>query len=312
MSATAMLSPMGEEGTFRSLRHDFELIALRRVKRIGGEPTVERALERLVAAGLASMDGDAMTLMDPATAEVPRTDPEFDILHALYAFWLQADPSEGEDEILYGELGYWQHWWNALREHGERLGGPLRMDFVVPEDAPFIDRDWMSDFDPKIVEHVVSQSLLAGRVIVPPSTLGSPAQDLVEFALRLDVEVRVFPARVQFVIYDGESVVVRDGVEGELERHRRSRQATVVAPLRELFDFQWVAAIPWGEHEKGAAGILQLLAQDWTDERIARALGVSTRTVSRRISRMMEAAGVQSRFALGMRFARSETLESAP
>lgn len=79
---------------------------------------MDRALARLVASGLASVEGDAMTLMDPTTAGVPRVEPDFDVLHARYAFWLQADPSEGEDEILYGELGYWQHWWNALREPG--------------------------------------------------------------------------------------------------------------------------------------------------------------------------------------------------
>lgn len=294
------------------LRRDYELVALSRAKRVSAQPEARAALERLVSAGLASVEGDAMTLIDPASADVPRSDPEFDILHVLFTYWLQSGGDETDDEILYGELGYWQHWWNALREHREREPGPLRMDMVVADVSAFVDRPWLDEFDTRILGYVVENRLISGRVIVPADTLGSPAEDLVEFAIGLGFEVRVFPARVQFVIYDGQSVVVRDGVENELERHRRSRQAAVVAPLRELFDFQWAAAIPWGEHQKGAAGILQLLAQDWTDERIARALGVSTRTVSRRISRMMDAAGVQSRFALGMRFARSEALEPAP
>lgn len=304
---------MGEQQRISSrLRRDYELVALSRAKRVSAQPDARAALERLVSAGLASVEGDAMTLIDPASADVPPSDPEFDILLVLFTYWLRSGGDQTDDEILYGELGYWQHWWNALREHRGRESGPLWMDMVVADVSAFIDRPWLDEFDTRILGYVVENQLIAGRVIVPAHTLGSPAEDLVEFAIGLGFEVRVFPARVQFVIYDEQSLVVRDGVEGELERHRRSRQPAVVAPLRELFDFQWAAAIPWREHQKGSAGILQLLAQDWTDERIARALGVSTRTVSRRISRMMEAAGVQSRFALGMRFARAEMLEPAP
>lgn len=47
--------------------------------------------------------------------------------------------------------------------------------------------------------------------------------------------------------------------------------------------------------------ILECLARGQTDDAIARSLGISTRTLNRRMARMMDALGAQTRFQLGIR-----------
>jgi DNA-binding CsgD family transcriptional regulator len=46
--------------------------------------------------------------------------------------------------------------------------------------------------------------------------------------------------------------------------------------------------------------ILRLLAEGQTDQSIARALGITTRTVTRRISEIYDLLGVESRFQAGV------------
>jgi len=302
------------------LRDDYERVALAGAKRLRDArgtatvgPELARALERLTAAGLAALEGDALTLHRPEHSTTALDDTTCEMMLILHAYWLRADDEATDDEVLYGELGYWQHWWNMLHARPDREQHPLLVEMVVTDDGAFAGRDWTGEFDPAIVDYVASRSLVAGRVIVPPSTLGSPAEALVDLARELGIDVRVFPSPSPFVVYDGEAIVVPDdSVAGGLERHRLTRRAALVEPLKRLFDFQWAAAVPWQTYLNGSAGILELLAEGWTDARIADAMGVSTRTVSRRIAETMAAAGVQSRFALGMKYGLTELGREAP
>jgi hypothetical protein len=47
--------------------------------------------------------------------------------------------------------------------------------------------------------------------------------------------------------------------------------------------------------------ILECLARGHTDNAIARSLGISSRTINRRMTRMMDAVGARTRFQLGIR-----------
>lgn len=301
------------------LRRDYERVALAGIKRLRGpeEHSLEAdhaaSLERLIAVDLAAAESDAFTLLRADHCAVELDDSTRDVLQALFSIWLRSDDGTPDDEVLYGELGYWQHWWNMLHSRPDRDQHPLAVEMLVADDGTFSGRAWLQSFDDKILEYVSSQQLLAGRVIVPPDTLNSPAESLVEWASTLGLSIRVFPSPSQYVIYDGEAAVLRDDTaDDELERHRLTRNVAVVEPLRRLFDLQWAAAIPWEEYSKGTAGILHLLAQGWTDARIADAMGVSMRTVSRRVSDAMTAAGVQSRFELGMKYALTELGRKTP
>lgn len=303
-----------------ALRRDYERIALAGAKRIQsstGEAVLDvdqhAALHRLIVADLAVVEGGAFTLLRADHAAVDIDGPTSEVFQTLYTYWLRSDDEASEDEVLYGELGYWQHWWNLLHERDDRDQHPLDVDMFVADDGSFANREWLAGFDEEILAYVTTRRLVTGRVIVPPSTLGAPAEAFIEWVIELGMQVRVFPSPSQYVIYDGVATVLHDDTSpGDLERHRLTRRAAVVEPLRHLFALQWAAAIPWEEYTKDASGTLHLLAQGWTDVRIADAMGISARTVSRRVSEAMNAAGVQSRFELGMKYALSEIGREGP
>jgi len=208
---------------------------------------------------------------------------------------------EGADELLRGgDEGFWEHWRDALLP-AIADSRPLRMDVIV--EPSFAGRSWLAELDPAVLSGVVDGGLVTGRVIVPPETLESPAEDLIELALGTGFEVRVLAGLSSCAIYDGAAVVLPEPDAAGAPAHRLIRRASVVERIEALFELRWATAIPWGEYRKGAAGVLHLLALGWSDARIAAALGVSPRTVSRRVAEAMAAAGARSRFQLGMRHA---------
>jgi DNA-binding CsgD family transcriptional regulator len=82
------------------------------------------------------------------------------------------------------------------------------------------------------------------------------------------------------------------------------RDPMVVAAFIALFDRLWAAATP-AEHtdDPSAKALVEWMQQGLTDEAIARAMGVSLRTVRRRIAAMMSEHGVTTRFQLALRIA---------
>lgn len=81
------------------------------------------------------------------------------------------------------------------------------------------------------------------------------------------------------------------------------RDPVVVSAFVELFERLWVTAAPLavGEDDQLTGGVLDLMRQGFKDEAIARAQGVSLRTVRRRIAALMDEHGVDTRFQLALR-----------
>jgi sugar-specific transcriptional regulator TrmB/DNA-binding CsgD family transcriptional regulator len=96
------------------------------------------------------------------------------------------------------------------------------------------------------------------------------------------------------------------GVEGALIVH----PSTILEALIMLFDLLWERATP--VHVADAVGsdvsmlperterVLELLASGMKDESVARAMGITRRTVERRVSEMMDALGAKTRFQAGI------------
>lgn len=86
------------------------------------------------------------------------------------------------------------------------------------------------------------------------------------------------------------------------------RTPSLVALVRELFERYWDRALPLrravGAPEDGQREILELLMLGAKDESIARQLGVSLRTVRRRVADLLDDLGVASRFQAGVEAAR--------
>lgn len=104
-------------------------------------------------------------------------------------------------------------------------------------------------------------------------------------------------ATTQWGRSDGDWVVLRDPM--------------VVSAFVELFDRLWASATP-APDGVDTDGMLDLMRQGLKDEAIARVLGVSLRTVRRRVAAMMEGYGVETRFQLALKLAegRGEHTES--
>jgi hypothetical protein len=82
------------------------------------------------------------------------------------------------------------------------------------------------------------------------------------------------------------------------------RTPPVVAALALVFDELWHAADRWDEPANTWMPILGLMGQGLTDDAIAQRLGLTDRTVRRRIAEAMAELGATSRFALGMAWQR--------
>ncbi|MFE1795090.1 MULTISPECIES: helix-turn-helix transcriptional regulator [unclassified Streptomyces] len=85
------------------------------------------------------------------------------------------------------------------------------------------------------------------------------------------------------------------------------RDSAVTEALQKLFDLAWQQATPLGrtvgdgELPEGERVLIRLLAAGMKDEAVARHLGVSLRTLRRRVSELQERLGAASRFQLGAR-----------
>lgn len=118
----------------------------------------------------------------------------------------------------------------------------------------------------------------------------------------------------EFAIFDEQAVVaVLDwgdpGAEYVIVRH-----PMLVRAFTELFDRAFDKALPIvadDEHEGDDRRLVRLLGLGLKDESIARYLGCSLRTVRRRVARLMEVHGVQTRFQLGVAAARADLVAPA-
>jgi predicted transcriptional regulator len=130
-------------------------------------------------------------------------------------------------------------------------------------------------------------------------------------------ESRVLPSLPsKMTIVDRETAllhVTEPGVEGRQVVGVVMRHPELVETLLRVFELLWAQATPIGPsaafptQPSGEAELIQCLVAGMTDEAIARQLGVSKRTVGRRVSELMVRMQARSRFQAGFLFARDET-----
>jgi len=143
------------------------------------------------------------------------------------------------------------------------------------------------------------------RVIYPARAL-EEAPDAVRRRAELGEHVRLLadvPGRLAVL---GEAAIVREDLAGGTGRVLVLRQPALVALARALFEELWqrALAVPGLEAEAGQSSARQLLlerlARGVKDEQIARELGLSLRTVRRRVAEVLDELGATSRFQAGV------------
>src|SRR5690606_39240587 len=133
-----------------------------------------------------------------------------DQIHETYLSWLRADYPPASGELLYGEPGFWQHLWNRIRERDYRSAGPLMVDIVVPDDGTFSARAWLAEFDPQIRAHILDGGLVRGRVILPPDSVRSAVEPMLDLVAESGLGVRVLSTEARFVLYDGAIAILNE------------------------------------------------------------------------------------------------------
>ncbi|MEV6106061.1 helix-turn-helix transcriptional regulator [Streptomyces sp. NPDC051940] len=144
------------------------------------------------------------------------------------------------------------------------------------------------------------------------------------FARQQDVgvEVRTAPAvPITMIIGDGHTVLLPIDPENPRVGMLVVRAPALVRSYVALYEYCWLTATPYTRDDPGGEAeiwarlteqhltAVRMLAGGAKDERIARALGVSLRTVSRILSELMQELGASSRFEAGVRAARLGLLD---
>jgi len=114
---------------------------------------------------------------------------------------------------------------------------------------------------------------------------------------------------LRMVIFDRKQALIPVNPEHSTTGAVIQRGAGMVAALCALFDQTWQNAKPVGQEKQrddhGLTGqeqaIITLLAEGWTDDVIARKLGVSVRTSRRITAELTQRLGARSRFQAGAR-----------
>ncbi|MEP9385299.1 helix-turn-helix domain-containing protein [Nocardioides cheoyonin] len=202
---------------------------------------------------------------------------------------------------------------DAIAQRFAQLQYSARSEFqtLVRKEAAVVTREQNDDAERAAVERGVRFSVVLER-----SSFEEPGfYRNAEIALEMGIELRVVPAvPLRLVIVDRELALIpmtpRDGEEPV-------RDALLVHPsglldaLLAVFDFVWRSAsriVPatTGVSELGAdrlepldTKVLSLLLAGLTDASIGSQLGLSLRTVQRRVRQMMDRAGVDTRLQLG-------------
>ncbi|SDF95457.1 regulatory protein, luxR family [Lentzea fradiae] len=157
---------------------------------------------------------------------------------------------------------------------------------------------------------------VAYRVVYSCEVLGTePGFASVQQSIAAGEQARTFPdVPLKLVIADSDRALIAvPTVTGGNVVALLIHPSVLLSALIELFEAFWrmgVAVTPVGpaaadeEPTTETRKLMALLSAGLTDESIARELGVSERTVHRRVSRLQQLLGAQTRFQLGVQASR--------
>jgi len=161
------------------------------------------------------------------------------------------------------------------------------------------------------ISRVVGRAVAAGRrsrAVYPlrvlheaPEVLRTRADEGEEVRLIDDLPTRMF-------VIEGTHAIVPEPLGYSDEPRLLVRQGALVDALTLLFELYWEKAVPVSELSGGRTSertfLLRQLQGGDKDEQIARTMGLSLRTVRRRISELMIELGADTRFQAGAEAAR--------
>ena len=200
---------------------------------------------------------------------------------------------------------------------------PLDGEVVMGGDVPSVLVGWIEESaddllflrpdqwrmpSESVMAVAVTAAILEGRTaraIYPARALREAPSVLIGRAT-IGEQIRVVPEVPTRMAVIGNRAMVPDPPGLASERRLVLRQPGLVGMLTSYFELLWERAVAVPALERGDATpdldelLLAQLAQGAKDEQIARILGISLRTVRRRVASMMAELGVDSRFQAGV------------
>jgi DNA-binding CsgD family transcriptional regulator/sugar-specific transcriptional regulator TrmB len=273
----------------------------------------------LEAGGASEAESDAVTVVTPEIAllrlleeERSRLRDHLDVhsrLTALAESFLQAGPPEraagAEVEILrdYRRIQQVLEDITHAVRHTLRSMHPIVRGREIPERALSRDRR-------QIANGVQVRSIFSRHLTAIPEDA-----DHLRMKARLGVQVRLSPVvPMNMIIADEQFALLPVDPENAAAGAILARGSAIVRSYLTLFEHCWHSAAPYGEQDRPVVdgdglteqqrAALRMLASGMKDEKVARSLGVSLRTVSRMISELMQELGASSRFEAGVRATR--------
>jgi hypothetical protein len=176
------------------------------------------------------------------------------------------------------------------------------------DDLLFLRPDQWRMPSESVMAVAVTQAILEGRearAIYPARALREAPSVLIGRAT-IGEQIRVVPEVPTRLAVIGNRAMLPEPPGLASERRLVVRQPALVEMLTAYFEALWDRAVAVPALERGDATpdldelLLAQLAQGAKDEQIARTLGISLRTVRRRVAQLMVELGVDSRFQAGV------------
>lgn len=271
-------------------------------------------LEGLSAEGIVRLEGGCVNVLAPVEAvqlilarQAERNAQNAERLHMLSSAVLHLGTSalsgatNGTTEVsaIDGEVSSGGNPLDVLTELVENNTGDLC--WWRPD-------QWRTSRDSAMAQ-MVSRAIASGRTsraIYPVRALWE-SPDSLKLRAQFGEQIRVVPEVPTRLLVLGTALVAVPEPFGSSEQPRLViRQRSVVQGFSMLFEMLWESASPVPDLELGEPRpdlrrlLLQQLATGAKDEQIARTLGISLRTVRRRIANLLIELGVDSRFQAGV------------
>lgn len=274
---------------------------------------VDESLDRLALAGLVSLTGDVVTAEAPNEVLGRLIRGEIDRLRHEY------DQIDQLRNIIPGLV--------VEQVSGRRVDLRDVADVRVVENVDIVELArtlieesegelaWFQSDQWRIpvaqgLDALALEALKAGRRsrAIYPTRVLEEAPEAVRSRAEAGEQVRLVASLPTRIVVFGDSVALLSDRWGESSTRRLVvREHSLIGALTALFEQTWERGITvpgLGDSVDDPAGERRLLLLELTrgakDEQIARALGVSLRTVRRRVADVMDELGAQSRFQAGV------------
>lgn len=193
----------------------------------------------------------------------------------------------------------------AIAARFEQVLTGTREELLVIDRPPYVSDPERSDSSVRSLlrEEVVVRGLYAPEALELPGALEA-AQDAVRIGERSRVHADL---PMKLAIGDRRLAILPVGADEAVEAALCIRPSTLLDALVQLFELLWAQAtpiVPAVDSPDGDRELAALLASGAKDDVVARHLGTSSRTLSRRIAELMDRLHVRTRFQAGVQAVR--------